>query len=426
MAKIAVVGTGYVGLTTGVCFAHLGHEVVCVDVDATKIDGLRSGKVPIVEDGLEALLAEQIASERISFTTDCESAVRDVGFVFLCLPTPDLPDGNVDMSYVDSVGREIGPWLAEGAVVVNKSTVPVGTTRRVEDLLNRRDVSVVSNPEFLREGNAVADFLAPSRVVVGGDDATAVKKVASLYERTGAPIIECDATSAETIKYAANAFLATKISFINSIANICEHLGADVRVVADAIGRDPRIGSQFLQPGPGFGGSCFPKDTIGLVRLAEEAGYDFGVLRSVIDANEQQLERTVAKVRSAAGGSVKGTRIAVWGLTFKANTDDRRHSPAVAIVRRLAAEGAQIVAYDPTARPGPLSDMPGAVAGQSALGVLEGAAVLVVLTEWTEFREVSPVTAAASMSERAVVDARNLLDPSVWQAAGFRYIGIGF
>jgi UDPglucose 6-dehydrogenase len=292
-------------------------------------------------------------------------------------------------------------------------------------LLGRGDVSVVSNPEFLREGNAVVDFLRPSRVVVGGDDRDAVEASAALYQGTGAPVVLCDATSAETIKYAANAFLATKISFINSIANICEHLGADVRVVADAIGRDPRIGNQFLQPGPGFGGSCFPKDTIGLVRLAEDAGYDFGVLKSVIEANEQQLERTTNKIVELAGGSVRDVRVAVWGLTFKAHTDDRRHSPALDICRRLIDMGAQVVAFDPTVTGG-VTEVEGLDIAHEPVAACEGAAVLAVLTEWPEFGGVSAAGAGSVMSAKAVVDARNVLDQGAWIAAGFKFKGIGY
>ena len=306
MAEIAVIGAGYVGLTTGACFSHLGHHVVCVDNVKSKVETLSRGQVSIVEEGLEDLVQAGVSGNTLRFTSDTQAGVSSADYVFLCFPTPDLPNGSVDMSYVDAVATQIGPWLRAGAVVINKSTVPVGTTSHVAQLLGRDDVFVVSNPEFLREGNAVTDFLNPSRVVVGGDNAGAVERVAKLYDGTNAPVIRCDATSAETIKYAANAFLETKISFINSIASICEHLGADVRVVANAIGRDPRIGAQFLQPGPGFGGSCFPKDTIGLVRLAEEAGYDFGVLKSVIEANDQQLARTVAKGPQCSGRVASG------------------------------------------------------------------------------------------------------------------------
>jgi UDPglucose 6-dehydrogenase len=425
VAAITVVGTGYVGLTTGTCFAHLGHSVNCVDTDRSKVARLQVGDVPIVEVGLDELVAEGLSSGRLTFTTDTHGAVSDAEFVFLCLPTPDLPDGTVDVRLIDEVASQIGPWLRSGATVVNKSTVPVGTTVRVAQLLARNDVSVVSNPEFLREGHAVSDFLRPSRVVVGGDNKAAVEAVGALYEGTGSPVVTCDAVSAETIKYAANAFLATKISFINSIANICEHLGADVRVVADAIGRDPRIGSQFLQPGPGFGGSCFPKDTIGLVKLAEAAGYDFGVLKSVIEANEQQLERTTNKIVELAGGSVRDVRIAVWGLTFKANTDDRRHSPALDICRRLIDMGAQVVAFDPTVT-GEVTEVRGLGIAREPLAACEGAAVLAVLTEWPEFGGVSAAEVGSVMIAKAVVDARNVLDQAGWIAAGFKFKGIGY
>jgi UDPglucose 6-dehydrogenase len=425
VAEIAVIGTGYVGLTTGACFSHLGHRVVCIDNDAAKVKGLRDGRVPIVETDLDELVTQGLVDGLLRFSMEANDAVAAADFVFLCLPTPDLPNGSVDMSYVDAVATQIGPWLRADAVVVNKSTVPVGTTSHVAQLLGRDDVFVVSNPEFLREGNAVTDFLNPSRVVVGGDDEGAVERVAKLYDGTNAPVIMCDATSAETIKYAANAFLATKISFINSIANICEHLGADVRVVADAIGRDPRIGGQFLQPGPGFGGSCFPKDTIGLVRLAEDAGYDFGVLKSVIEANDQQLARTVAKVRNAVGGSLHGAAVAVWGLTFKANTDDRRHSPAVEVVRRLVAEGAWVTAFDPTVS-GVVPELPSVAVATSAIEACRGAGALVVLTEWGEFAMVSPALVREVMAGATVVDARNLLDPEGWRTAGFTYQGVGF
>ena len=386
---------------------------------------LRNGVLPIVESGLETIVRENVDSNRLWFTSNTRLGVGSADFVFLCLPTPDRPDGSVDLGFVEEVASQIGPWLRPDAVVVNKSTVPVGTTVRVAELLGRDDVSVVSNPEFLREGSAVADFLKPSRVVIGGNDSKAVEAVAGLYESVDAPIICCDAISAETIKYAANAFLATKISFINSIANICEHLGADVRVVADAIGRDPRIGAQFLQPGPGFGGSCFPKDTIGLVKLAEDAGYDFGVLKSVIEANLLQLDRTTSKIVDLAGGDVRGVRIAIWGLTFKANTDDRRHSPAIEISRRLVGLGADVVAFDPTVG-GSVPEVEGLLTAGDPLGACRGASVLAVLTEWAEFGRVEAEQVGAAMRKKSVVDARNVLDQGTWVAAGFDFRGIGY
>jgi UDPglucose 6-dehydrogenase len=319
--------------------------------------------------------------------------------------------------------------LAVNAVVVNKSTVPVGASKTVARLLGRSDVHVASNPEFLREGTAVYDFLHPSRVVVGAETHEVCARVGALYDGVDAPVIFSDPVSSETIKYAANAFLATKISFINSIANICEHVGADIHTVVDAIGRDPRIGREFLQPGPGFGGSCFPKDTIGLVTLAAEAGYKFGLLESVIEANEQQLERVVEKVRRAVGGNLEGKLVAVWGLTFKANTDDRRHSPAITIARKLLLAGARLAVFDPTVDgsvPELEANAGGAVAvAPSAVGACAGANALVVLTEWSMFAGVSPAEAAGAMGNAQVVDARNLLDREAWRAAGFTYQGIG-
>jgi UDPglucose 6-dehydrogenase len=333
------------------------------------------------------------------------------------------------MSYIEAVAGRIGPMLAVNAVVVNKSTVPVGASKTVAGLLGRSDVHVASNPEFLREGTAVYDFLHPSRIVVGAENNEVCARVGALYSGVDAPVIFSDPVSSETIKYAANAFLATKISFINSIANICEHVGADIHTVVDAIGRDPRIGREFLQPGPGFGGSCFPKDTIGLVTLAAEAGYKFGLLESVIEANDQQLERVVEKVRRAVGGNLEGKLVAVWGLTFKANTDDRRHSPAITIARKLLLAGARLAVFDPTvagAVPELEANAGGAVAvAPSAVGACAGANALVVLTEWPMFAGVSPVEVAGALGNAQVVDARNLLDREAWRAAGFTYQGIG-
>ena len=429
MAEVVVVGTGYVGLTTGVCFAHLGHNVVCVDTDVKKVERMRAGEVPIVEEGLAELMAQGIASGRLRFAIEAAEVLPACEFVFLCLPTPERDDGSVDLSYIEAVSGRIGPMLAVNAVVVNKSTVPVGASKTVAGLLARSDVHVASNPEFLREGTAVYDFLHPSRIVVGAENNEVCARVGALYKGVDAPVIFSDPVSSETIKYAANAFLATKISFINSIANICEHVGADIHTVVDAIGRDPRIGREFLQPGPGFGGSCFPKDTIGLVTLAAEAGYKFGLLESVIEANEQQLERVVEKVRRAVGGNLEGKLVAVWGLTFKANTDDRRHSPAITIARKLLLAGARLAVFDPTVDgsvPELEADGGGAVTvAPSAVGACAGANALVVLTEWPMFAGVSPVEVAGALGNAQVVDARNLLDRDAWWAAGFTYQGIG-
>jgi len=423
--RIAVIGTGYVGLTTGVCLAHLGHDVVCADIDTHKVARLSAGEVPIVENGLAELLAEGLASGRLRFVVGAANAVPECGVVFLCVPTPQGDDGSADLIYLQSAAREIGPHLSFECVVVNKSTVPVGSAKVVQQVLGRPDVRVVSNPEFLREGSAVQDFLKPDRVVVGADDHAAALIVANLYERTGAPLIITDPASAETIKYAANAFLATKLSFVNAIAAICEGVGADVNDVMVGLGSDHRIGHDFLRPGPGWGGSCFPKDTRALLKIADDAGYRFDLLAGVLNANDQQFDRIADKVRRATGGALAGRTVAVWGLTFKARTDDLRDSPSLAVIERLVAQGARVQAYDPTvtaARPGLPEHLD---LRTDPYGACEGADVLVVLTEWDEFRWLEPTKVAEVMAGRAVVDARNLTERNQWHRAGFHYQGVG-
>ncbi len=424
MSKIAVIGTGYVGLSSGACFAHLGHVVTCVDVVQLKIDNLNRGILPIVETGLAKLVAEGVAAGRLVFTTDVASAVVDADIVFLCVPTPEGADGSADLSYIQTAARTLSPLLRSGAIVVNKSTVPVGSTKVVERELKRPDIAVVSNPEFLREGSAIQDFLHPDRVVVGSDNQEAAIAVGALYEKVGAPVVVTDPASAETIKYAANAFLATKISYINAVAAICEGVGADINDVVLGLGYDKRIGHEFLRPGPGWGGSCFPKDTKAMVKIAQDAGYDFGLLKGVITVNEQQYGRIVDKIRAAAGGTLKGKKIASWGLTFKALTDDLRDSPAVEIIKRLLADGASVSVFDPTVKVAPngLDEITVAV---SPLEACVGADVIAVLTEWDNFRWVSPVEVAGVVSVKQIVDARNLLDRSEWRRAGFEYQGIG-
>ncbi len=421
MSKIAVIGTGYVGLTTGACFAHLGHEVICADIDEAKLERLQRGEIPIVEAGLDKIVEDGLRSGRLTFVLGAASAVPDCEFAYLCVPTPMGDDGRADLSYIESVAAEIGPLLPEGAVVVNKSTVPVGSTKVVERVLRRPDVSAVSNPEFLREGSAVHDFLHPDRIVVGSDDQAAAIKVASLYLGVPAPLIVTDPASAETIKYAANAFLATKLSFVNAVAAVCENVGADVADVMLGIGYDQRIGREFLKPGPGWGGSCFPKDTRAMVRIAEDSGYDFSLLRGVIDVNDEQRERVVDKIRFAAGGALEGARVAVWGLTFKARTDDRRDSPSLAIIAELKALGAEVVGFDPTVK----QPLDGIGFAADAYAACEGAAVLAVLTEWDDFRWLDLDKVGQVMTNRAIVDGRNLLDRNTVKRAGFTYTGIG-
>ena len=424
-SRIAVVGTGYVGLTTGACLAHLGHTVVCADIDADKIAKLRDGIIPIVELGLAELVTEGIASGRLSFVVGSVEAAKNCEVAFLCVPTPQGEDGSADLSYVQRASEEISAALPFEAIVVNKSTVPVGSTKVVEKALKRPDVKVVSNPEFLREGSAVQDFLKPDRVVVGSDDQAAAMKVASLYDGLSTRVIITDPASAETIKYAANAFLATKLSFINAIAAICEGVGADINDVVVGIGSDKRIGENFLRPGPGWGGSCFPKDSRALIKIAEDADYSFDLLKGVITVNDQQLDRVADKIRIAAGGNLSGKVVAVWGLTFKAGTDDLRDSPAIAIIERLMKLGARVHAFDPTVnvvRIGIPNDL---VIAASSDEATSRADVLAVLTEWDEFKWISPSTIAAEMTGKQVVDARNLLDRKDWERAGFTYQGIG-
>jgi UDPglucose 6-dehydrogenase len=423
-SKVAVIGTGYVGLTTGTCFAHLGHDVICADVVPEKVESLSRGEVPILEKGLDELVHEGLKSGRLRFVLGAAAAVRDCEFAYLCVPTPQGADGSADMSYIEAAAREIAPHLPPGSIVVNKSTVPVGSTRLVEQALGRSDVAVVSNPEFLREGSAVADFLNPDRVVIGADDQAAAIRVASLYIDVHAPYMVTDPASAETIKYASNAFLATKLSFVNAVAAVCEAVGADVKDVVLGMGYDKRIGQEFLKPGPGWGGSCFPKDVQALVRIAEDAGYDFGLLKGVVSVNEEQFDRVADKVVDAAGGSVDGKVIAAWGLTFKANTDDLRMSPSIQILRRLIERGAIVKGFDPAVSE-TLHELPAVEIVGDAYAACEGASVLVLLTEWDEFKWLDLDKMTALMINRSVVDTRNLLDGAALRRRGFSYQGIG-
>jgi len=426
MSRIAVIGTGYVGLTTGACFAHLGHQVICADVIPEKVERLSRGEVPILEAGLPELVRAGLDGKRLSFVLGAATAARDCEFAYLCVPTPQSEDGSADLSYLQQAATEIGPVLPPEAIVVNKSTVPVGSTTAVEEVLGRDDVVVVSNPEFLREGSAVSDFLNPDRVVIGTDDQAAAGRVASLFQSVNAPVIVTDPATAETIKYACNAFLATKVSFVNAIANVCEAVGADVRDVVLGMGYDRRIGFEFLRPGPGWGGSCFPKDIAALLRIATDAGYEFGLLRGVQQVNDEQFERVVAKVVRLAGGSVDGVVVGTWGLTFKARTDDLRNSPALEIIGRLRSMGARVRAFDPAVAAG--ADHPslnGIDVVADPYGAAEGAEVLAVLTEWDEFRRLDFAKVAAVLAAPNMVDARNLLDPAAMRRNGFNYEGIG-
>jgi UDPglucose 6-dehydrogenase len=424
MSKLVVMGAGYVGLTSAVCFSHLGHDVWCVDINEARIKAILAMEMPIIEDGLLELVDEGLRNGRLRFTTDIVEASISAEVVFLCVPTPQGLDGSADLTFVQAAARSLADLLQPGAVVVNKSTVPVGSTKIVEQELQRPDVFVVSNPEFLREGTAIYDFLHPDRIVVGADDREIGERVCALYTGVQAPKLITDPASAETIKYAANAFLATKISYINAVAAICEGVGADIHDVVLGLGFDKRIGDAFLKPGPGWGGSCLPKDTSALIKIGEQVGYDFDLLRGVIVVNEQQYERVVQKIVNAAGGTLGGKTIGVWGLTFKANTGDLRDSPALRIVGILNHAGAIIRAFDP-AIDALRTNLDGIGLCATPLAAVEGVEVLVVLTEWEAFKGVSPNDVKSLMKSHNVVDARNVLDKDAWQQAGFDYQGIG-
>ena len=429
MSRIGVVGAGYVGLTTAACLAHLGHDVVVGDIDVEKIRRLAKGDVDVLEEGLPELVAEGLSTRRLRFLVGAAPAATDAEFVFLCVPTPERADGDADLSAVEAVVTELAPVLVASAVLVNKSTMPVGSSTRVARLLRSSgaaaEVGVASNPEFLREGTAVRDFLQPARVVIGADDPTVAVRVSELYRDVQGPVLVTSTASAEMIKYASNAFLAAKVSFVNAIANLCEAVNADVREVTLGMGYDPRIGFEFLHPGPGWGGSCFPKDTAALVRTAARVGDDFPVLGAVIATNAAQRDRVVAKVRDAVGGQLGGRRVAAWGLTFKANTNDLRDSPAVDIARRVIAEGATVRAYDPAAGEAARELLPDIEVVADPYEACADADVLCVLTEWDEFRWLDYERVKALLAGRAIVDARNVLDPAAMRQLGFSYRGIG-
>ena len=425
MSKIAIVGTGYVGLTAGACFAHLGHEVICYDINKEKIDELSSGQIPIVEKGLETLVREGLEENKLSFTSIPEEAVSGCEVIFLCVPTPQRSDGTTDISIVDSAVRSIAQILPQDSILVNKSTVPVGSAEKVMKSLNRSDVAVVSNPEFLREGTAVNDFLRPERIIIGSENPNAAQVVAELYEKIEAPLLITDPISAETIKYTANAFLVTKLSFINSIAAVCEGVGADISDVIKGIGSDSRIGEKYMSPGPGWGGSCFPKDTKSLIHMAGQAGYNFRFLDTAIAVNEEQFDRVVQKIRTVVGGELKGKTIAVWGLTFKAGTDDLRDSPSLAVIKRLHEEGAAVKAHDPTVREHKEGIPKNVMISMEPLQACEDADAVVLLTDWEEYETIDPNKVIERLANLNLIDTRNVFNPKEWVDKGFNYQGIG-
>lgn len=438
--KVAIIGTGYVGLVSGTCFSEMGNKVVCVDIDARKVEKLSAGELTIFEPGLEVFLERNLRERRLSFTTDLKKAVDASDIIFLALPTPPGEDGSADLSYVLGVAQDIGEILkadpeSSYKVIVNKSTVPVGTAARVQavfqeaGLILGQDVDVVSNPEFLREGVAVDDFMKPERVVVGTQSERAADLMRMLYEpfvRQGNPIVVVDERSSEMIKYAANAFLATKITFMNEIANVCERVGANVDHVRIGIGLDSRIGKQFLYPGIGFGGSCFPKDVQAMKRTAEDHDYDFQILQAVLAVNDRQRLVLAERVIDHFGGSLAGKQVAVWGLAFKPNTDDVREAPSHYIIRALLDAGATITAFDPEA-----NDTTQAVLGDAITYVtddyeaLNNADVLVICTEWNEFRRPDFEEMHRRLKQPLIFDGRNLYDVQRMADLGFNYHSIG-
>lgn len=430
--KIAVVGTGYVGLVTGTCLAETGNDVMCVDIDEKKVETLKSGKVPIYEPGLEVLFDRNIKQNRLNFTTNLKEGIEGAKVIFLALPTPPGEDGSADLQYVLNVADSLGPLLKDYAVIVDKSTVPVGTAEKVFKHIkanSRVEFDVVSNPEFLREGVAVEDFMKPDRVVVGTESDRAKKIMEDLYSphvRQGNPIIFMDVRSAELTKYAANSFLATKISFMNEIANLCEELGADVDMVRKGIGTDSRIGKRFLFAGIGYGGSCFPKDVQALVKSSKKVGYDFNILNSVMKVNETQKTRLIQSLLDHFGSDIKGKTIAVWGLAFKPYTDDIREAPALENIKELINLGATVKAYDPEA----MDNVKNMFGDQieycnDEYETVKDADALMVMTEWPEFRAPDFQKVSDLMNNKVIFDGRNVFSLNKMKELGFQYISIG-
>lgn len=429
--KLSIIGSGYVGLTTGACFAEVGHHVVCVDNDPKKIEKLVAGEIPIYEPGLEALVRKNVAARRLRFTTSTEEGVDHGEVLFIAVPTPPQPDGSVDLSFMEKVSREIAQYLASYRVIVDKSTVPVKTGERVAQTIRRYakpgvEFDVVSNPEFLREGSAVEDLMKPDRIVIGGNSDRALALMQKIYEPFVAPVLVTDINSAELIKHAANSFLALKISYANALAEICEASGADVLKVAEGIGADKRIGRGFLNAGLGYGGSCFPKDIAAFIAISDQLGVPFHLLKEVQKINARQLERFLDAMREALW-VLKDKKIGVWGLTFKPNTDDVRSSVAIALVERLVAEGAKVSVYDPKGME-KAREFPFASAirfAESPLDAAQGAEALAIATEWSEFASVDLADLRDAMHTPLIFDGRNLLDPTAARDFGFQYRGIG-
>lgn len=430
--KVTIIGTGYVGLVAGACLADMGHEIICLDIDKKKIDMLNKGEIPIYEAGLKAVIERNEADKRISFTTDKEKAINFAEIIFLAVGTPQGKDGKADLSYIEQASADIGQHMHEYKVIVDKSTVPIGTAEIVKNIIKKNlkkpiEFDVVSNPEFLREGSAVKDFMSADRVVVGYDSEKAKLKMEKLYRtfvRTFRPIIFVDVKSAEMIKYAANCMLATRISFINEIANLCEKVGADVKKVAAGIGFDHRIGPYFLQAGIGYGGSCFPKDVRALIGIGDENGVDLKILKTVDKVNEEQKKSLLPKIKQLVP-DLKGKKIALWGLAFKPKTDDMREAPSLVIIEQLQKEGAKVAAFDPVAEEVAKKFAKDVEFVDDPYKVLKDAHCLVLVTEWDEFRNFSYEKAKKLMAEPNIVDGRNVYEPEDLEEAGFKYLSVG-
>ena len=430
--KIAVIGTGYVGLVTGTCFAETGNEVICVDIDQKKVDKLSSGEITIYEPGLEKIFLRNLKEQRLHFTSDLKAGIKDAKILFLALPTPPGEDGSADLKYVLGVAKDLGKIIEDYVVVVDKSTVPVGTAEKVQKAIaenSKVEFDVVSNPEFLREGVAVEDFMKPDRVVIGTNSERSKKLMNELYApfvRSGNPLIYMDVRSAELTKYAANSFLATKISFMNEIAQLCERLGADVDMVRLGVGSDARIGKRFLFPGIGYGGSCFPKDVQALVKSAAEVDYDFQILNAVMDVNEKQKLHLMPKINNYFNGDLAGKHFALWGLAFKPNTDDIREAPALYMIDALLAAGATVAAFDPEAMPNVKALLGDKINfAENQYDALEGADALIIATEWNEFRTPDFLKMVKSLKQKAIFDGRNLFEVNSVNELGFHYESIG-
>jgi UDPglucose 6-dehydrogenase len=430
---IAVIGSGYVGLVTGACFAEFGVDVICVDIDADKVERLKRGESPIYEPGLDQILEKNLRAGRLSFTTDIAAAVKQSLVIFIAVGTPPQADGSADLSFVESVAEAIAQHMDSYKVIATKSTVPVGTGKRLAQIITERqtkptEFSVVSNPEFLREGAAIADFMRPDRVVIGGSDPQAIAIMRDLYRPLyliETPFVITSLEGAELIKYAANAFLATKISFINEIANLCERVGCDVHDVARAIGMDRRIGSKFLHAGPGFGGSCFPKDTAALSVIGRQFSSPTRIVDSVIEVNHRQRLSMIPKIERLTGGSLKAKRIAVLGLAFKPETDDMRDAPSVDIILGLVDRGATVVAFDPVAKTEAEKLLPMVEYAANEYDAATGADALVFVTEWNQFRALDMKRIRESMAVPRIADLRNIYTPSDMREMGFEYVGVG-